>query len=189
MSERERLVEIVRATPWLMHALEEVRSIGAPDACIGAGAVRATVWDALHGYTVASAIADVDVAYFDPADLSIESQDEYRRKLADLLPDFVWDVVNQASVHLWYEQVFGCPVAPLRSVEEGVASWPETATAVGVSMDDAGRIRVIDPCGLSDLFQCVVRRNAIRVTTSQFRERVVAKRYTERWPKASVVWA
>lgn len=188
MRARNRLVEIVRSTPWLMRALQAVRSVGAPDACIGAGAIRATVWDFMHGYTTPSLVADVDVAYFDASDLSAEAQERYRRQLAVREPSLVWDVVNQAAVHLWYERMFGTPVAPLESVEDGIASWPETATAVGVRLDAADRLHVIAPLGLSDLFDGVIRRNPRRVSASQFRARVEAKRYHDQWPMVRVVW-
>lgn len=45
---RRRIVEIVSATPWLMQALRAVRSVGPPGACLGAGAVRSTVWNNLR---------------------------------------------------------------------------------------------------------------------------------------------
>lgn len=188
MTERDQLIEIVRATPWLMRALEAVRSACIPHGCIGAGAVRTTVWDALHGRANPTPAADVDVAYFDPSAPSAESEDGYRRWLSELEPDVARDVVNQASVHLWYEQAFGVPVEPLRSVDEGVASWPETATAVALRLESSSELQVIAPCGLADLFACVVRRNARRVTAAQFRARVEAKRYGERWPRVQVLW-
>ncbi len=95
MAEQERLVKIVRSTPWLMRALEAVRSVEAPDACIGAGALRAAVWDALHQFAASSSVADVDVAYFDRSDLSRETEERYRHQLAVLEPGYVWDVVNR----------------------------------------------------------------------------------------------
>ncbi len=188
MSERERLVGIVEATPWLMRILQTVRRVGMPHACVGAGAIRATVWDRLHGYTVASLPPDVDVAYFDSSDVSRESEASYGRRLGELEPGFTWDVVNQAAVHLWYESHFGRKIVPFESVEEGVGFWPETATAVGVWLDASGSVQVVAPCGLADLLGCVVRRNPRFDSVQQFRARVEAKRYGDRWPKVEVVW-
>lgn len=145
------------------------------------------MWDVLHERTVPSALADVDVPYFEPADLSPEREGAYRAELTARAPAIVWDVVNQAAVHLWYERRFGMAIAPLRSMEDAIASWPETATAVGLSMNDSGGIRVIAPYGLSDLFGCVVRSTR-RVSDDQFKARVEAKRWSERWPKVRVVW-
>ena len=64
-----RLVAIARQSDWCMQALL-VRSLRLASWCIGAGAVRNLVWDALHGKTSPSALADVDVAYFDASDIS-----------------------------------------------------------------------------------------------------------------------
>jgi hypothetical protein len=188
LDDRERLVRIVEATPWLIRALHAVRAAGIPHACAGAGAIRGTVWGHLHGYTDPSPVADVDVAYFDSSDLSRESETGHRRRLCALEPGLVWDVVNQAAVHVWYEGTFGRRIAPFESVEDGVGSWPETATAVAVWLDASGRVEVVAPCGLADLFACVVRRNPRFESAPQFRARVDAKRYQERWPSVHVVW-
>jgi hypothetical protein len=185
---QDRLIEIVGTTPWLMRALQAVRSVAPSRACIGAGAVRSTVWDALHGYSDSLPRADVDVAYFDPADTSPRTDRNCEERLADVEPHLRWEVVNQAGVHLWYEKTFGIAVPPLRSLEEGIASWPETATAVAVRLEADDRVRVVAPLGLEDLFDCVVRRNPERATTSVFKARVEAKRYSERWPRVQVIW-
>ena len=50
-----------------------------------------------------------------------------------------------------------------------------------------GAIEVIAPHGLDDLFDMVVRRNPKRVSIETYRQRVVEKRYAERWPKVNVV--
>jgi hypothetical protein len=48
-----------------MDALVAVRGLGLASWCIGAGAVRNLVWDALHDKVTPSELADIDVAYFD----------------------------------------------------------------------------------------------------------------------------
>jgi uncharacterized protein len=186
--QQDSLAGIVAATPWLMRALRAVRSVGPAGACIGAGAVRSAVWDSLHGYPQASPAADMDVAYFEPSDISRQADAAYERRLAGVEPDLRWEVVNQAGVHVWYETAFGKAVPPLRSLEEGVASWPETATAVAVWLGDDDRVGVIAPLGLEDLFDCVIRRNPARASVRTFRARVEAKGYSERWPRVRVVW-
>lgn len=183
----DRLVALVRATPWFMRALAQVRTLGLRDWCIGAGAVRNLVWDALHGHATPSALADVDVAWFDAADLAPEHDAQLQRRLRALAPDTPWEVTNQAGVHLWFEQHFGHPVAALPSLEAAVASWPEYATAVGVRLDADDALHVIAPHGLDDLFAMVVRRNPARVSLATYRERVAGKRYAARWPRVTVI--
>lgn len=183
---QKRLVEVARASPWFMDALHAVRSLALPEWCIGAGAVRNLVWDALHDKASPSRLADVDVAYFDAGDLSPARDQALQLKLQALLPAQTWEVTNQAGVHLWFEAHFGHAVRPLLSLEDAVASWPEYATAVGLSLDPDGSLKVIAPHGLDDLFGMVVRRNPARVSIATYRQRVEQKRYAERWPQVRV---
>ena len=181
------MAAIVRDTPWLHRALVGARSLLLPEWCIGAGAVRNAVWDALHSYGAPTSPADIDVAYFDPGDISQERDDALQGQLVLLEPDLPWEVTNQAGVHTWFEQVFGHPVEPLGSLEEAVASWPETATSIAVTLTGAGELRVIAPLGLGDLFGMVVRRNPRRVSIDTYRKRSAEKRYMDRWPRVRVI--
>jgi hypothetical protein len=182
-----RLAELVAATPWLMQALDAVRSLGLASWCIGAGAIRGLVWDHLHGFDAPSAPADVDVVFFDADDASPRREQHLKHLLDERLPALAWEVVNQAAVHHWYATPEGRAVEPLRSLEEGIASWPEYATCVGVFLDAAGVVRVIAPHGLADLFDGMVRWNPIRVPPEVYLDRVARKRFAERWPQVKVM--
>lgn len=188
-SDAERLAALARATPWFMRALASVRCLGLRDWCIGAGAVRNLVWDALHAHAAPSHLPDVDVAFFDAADLTAASDAHLQQRLQALAPELPWEVTNQAGVHRWFEQCFGHPVAPLDSLHAAVASWPEYATAVGLWLGDDDTLHVIAPHGLDDLFAMVVRRNPARVSVETYRQRVASKRYAQRWPRVQVVEA
>lgn len=182
-----RLARIVREDARFMRMLRLVRDLRVPDACIGAGAVRNLVWDRMHGLGEPRPESDVDVAWFDPGDLSRGRDRALQRSLSAAAPDIPWEVTNQAAVHLWFEDLFGHPVEPLRSIEDAVASWPEYATSVAVALDDGDQPRVIAPHGLDDLFAMVVRRNPRRVSERTCRERVAGKHYLERWPRVRVI--
>src|SRR5215471_11775939 len=186
MSE-QRLREIVQNTHWLWRALNVVRDIDPPCWCIGAGAIRNAVWDALHNRSVPSFLADIDVAYFDRMELSREREEHYRLALLKQEPEFTWEVTNQAGVHRWFETVFGHAVEPLESIEDAVASWPETATSVGIRLGRDDTLQIIAPLGLDDLFGMVVRRNPRRVSPEAYQKRIETKRYLERWPNATIV--
>jgi hypothetical protein len=166
--------------------LRAVRDVDPPNWVIGAGAIRNLVWDRLHAFENPSPLKDIDVCYFDPDDLSKPTEEKYERALNNLMP-LPWEVKNQASVHLWYERKFGVKVEPFESVEEAVATWPETCTAVAVRLLEDGALEVIAPFGLDDLFEMVVRRNPSRVTPDQFLDRLKAKRIQELWPKVRVI--
>ncbi len=164
----QRLMSIARDTPWFTEALCAVRALGLHSWCIGAGAVRNLVWDHLHGFASLSALADIDVAYFDATDLSSERDAHLLRELKAILPDAPWEVTNQAAVYQWFEAYFGHPVEPLGSLEEAVASWPEYATVVGITLLQDDSLRVIAPYGLEDLFGMAVRRNPARVSIATY---------------------
>jgi uncharacterized protein len=181
-----RLEEIVRSTPWLMDALAAAREVAAPDWLIGAGAVRTAVWDRLHGYAQPTGLADVDLAFFDPDDLSEQREAAIERHLRALLP-VEWDAKNQARVHLWYAGRFGYEVPPLGSTADAVATWPETSTAVGLRLTDDDRLVVVAPLGLDDLLGMVHRRNPRRVSVGEYERRLEGKRIAERWPRATIV--
>jgi hypothetical protein len=182
-----RLRDMAGASAWLAPALRAARGLGLASWCIGAGAVRNLVWDALHGYAEPSHLADLDLVYFDAADLDAGRDAALQRQLCLAAPQIPWEVTNQAAVHLWFEQYFGHAVAPLRSLHEAVASWPEYATSVGLCLHADDTIEVIAPHGLDDLFNCVVRRNPARVSLATYRQRSAQKDYARRWPQVTVV--
>ena len=182
----EKLKAIARGSAWFMHALRAARSLGLPSWCIGAGAVRNLVWDHLHDYATPSDLADIDLAYFDAQELP-EEETRHQEIIAHACPGLPWEVTNQAHVHLWFEKYFGYPVTPLHSLAEAVATWPEFATSVGISLDENDALHIIAPWGLDDLFEMRVRRNPVRVSEETFLSRTRSKRYMERWPKVRVL--
>jgi uncharacterized protein len=184
--ERE-FIRIVRTTPWLLQALEAGASLNLRSWCIGAGAVRNAVWDRLHGYDKPSALSDIDFAYFDAEDLGKDAEVGVQARLKAALPSAPWEATNQAAVHLWFESYFGHAVAPLTSLREAVASWPEYATSVELTYSIDQEIEVIAPHGLDDLFSMRVRRNPARVSLTTYAQRIEQKQYAKRWPRATVV--
>jgi uncharacterized protein len=145
------------------------------------------VWDTLHKFDTPSSPTDIDFIYFDASNLTPEREAELQKKLAIALPNFPWEVTNQAAVHLWYEQTYGQAVDPLTSLEEGVASWPEYATVIGIALLEDDSIRVIAPHGLHDLFAGIVRHNPTRASISVYCERLAQKQFSERWPNLQIV--
>jgi len=170
-----------------MRALRAARTVNPPDWLIGAGVIRDRVWDHLHGSAQPRPSRDVDLAFFDPSSLEGERELSVQRELSAQAPDICWEVTNQASVHLWYPEVFGVEVEPLTSCADAVGTWPETATAIGIRLLADDSLKVIAPCGLDDLFGLVCRRNPRRVTKEQYRRRVDSKQIAKRWPRVQVL--
>ena len=185
-SYRSELIAIAKASPWFMHALKAAASLGLGDWCIGAGAIRILVWDHLHAHPVPSKLVDIDLCYFDLACPEPATERRLQALLHASTPDLPWEVTNQATVHRWFKDRFGHAVAPLQSLKDGVASWPEYATCVGITLDAASDIQVIAPWGLDDLFAMRVRHNPARASQQAFVQRTQSKRYALRWPRVRV---
>ena len=180
-----RLARLLRVEPWMMRALNAVAGSGLPDAWIGAGAIRDLVWGACHGGFDPARVRDVDVAYFDPANLSMERDLEAQRVLAGLA-DLPWEATNQAAVHTWYHRYFGgAPVEPFGCVHDAVATWPETATCVAVRLMPDG-IEACAPHGLADLLNGIWRTNPVRVTPAISMARLARQRVRDRWPSVTI---
>jgi hypothetical protein len=65
-----------------------------------AATTRDLVWSERFGTGFDQAlIRDVDVAFFDPADLSRACDDAVTTRLGNRLPDVPWEAKNQAAVH------------------------------------------------------------------------------------------
>ncbi len=185
---RQELIQLIRSTPWLMSILETVRRCNPPDWLVGAGVMRNLVWDHLHQYQTPTPLADIDVIFFDPQDVRPERDRVVQQQLARRLPHVAWEATNQAAVHLWYEEVFGFSVPALHSSEEAVGTWPETATSVAVRLLATDEICIVAPCGLSDLFNMVLRRSPCRVTREQFAQRLHSKQIVRKWPRVQVIY-
>lgn len=185
----EALIDLIRSSPWMMRVLETVRDEGVPDAWTGAGVLRDLVWDERYGSGFRpERVRDVDVAFFDPHDLSRGNDDRVTGRLRRRRPDVPWEATNQAAVHLWYPARFGGgPVEPLASIGDAVGTWPETATAVAVRLRTDGDIEVCAPLGLADLLDGVWRRNPRRVGIEQSLARLGRHQPGRRWPGVTVI--
>ena len=175
------LRHILERQPLLMAMLAAVETIALPDGWIAAGAIRSTVWDHLHNRPVSTDWADVDVLYFDAADLSRNRETQAETTLAQLCPGLNWEVRNQARMHL----KVGNP--PYSDTNDGLRHFAETPTAVGVRLV-ARDIQILAPHGLDDLFACRVRPTATDDRNMGFyRARMAAKNWPARWPKVKVL--
>jgi hypothetical protein len=177
-----RLAAVLLRSPPVMAALVAARDVAAPDWLVSAGAVRDAVWDALYGRPPTAIPRDVDLGFFDPADLTPAREAAVEAALRRRAPELPWEAKNQAAVHLWYPTRFGVTVAPFGSCAEAIATFPETATCIGVRLLEDDDILVVAPHGLDDLLAGVCRHNPTRVSSSFFRERQAAKGWHDRWP-------
>lgn len=174
------IASIIAQDPVGMKQLRAARALGLPDWCIAAGFVRNRVWDHLHD-SAPTPLADIDVLYYDAADLSKEPEQAYEARLNALEPA-PWQVRNQARMHVWK----GLPQH--KSTEDSMIYWLETVTAVGVRLEADDSLTVVAPLGTDDLLGLYCRPTAFgRTRLDEYEARVAAKRWRELWPKVRFV--
>ena len=175
------IAEIISQDPVGMEQLRAVRALGLPDWCIAAGFVRNRVWDHLHGIKPPRPTNDIDVLYYDAADLAKEPEQAHEARLNALLPA-PWQVRNQARMHVWK----GLPQH--KSTADAMIYWLETVTAVGVRLEADGSLTVIAPHGTADLLDLRCRPTAFgRTRRHEYDARIAQKRWREHWPKVQFV--
>ena len=188
MSDLEvRLDAILRRSAPLMQVLETARSLDLPDWLIFSGAVYQRVLNDLTGRPIDYGIKDYDLGYFDASDISYEAEDvEIRRVAAAFDPPLreLVEVRNQARVHVWFEGKFGEAYSPLSSSAEAITRFVSPLFAVGVRLESDGRIAILAPFGLADLFAMQMRPNPLR-PISEFERKVAPMR--TRWPELEIV--
>ncbi|BBK43588.1 hypothetical protein STVA_36080 [Allostella vacuolata] len=181
-----RLEPALASFPWLGQVLDALPALDLPQAHVAAGAIAQTVWNHATGRPPGHGIADLDIVYFDPADLSAEAEqaaDARARAAFPALP-LRLDVKNQARVHLWYQRRFGRAIDPYRSIAAAVATYPTTATAIAVRREE-GRLAGHAPFGLDDLLALTIRPNHRLVTEAVYRAK--AARWQALWPELRVL--
>lgn len=93
------------------------------------------------------------------------------------------DVKNQARVHQWYEAKFGRPLAAYTSAPAAIATYPTTATCIGIRPGAEG-LEITAPFGLADLWAGIVRPNKTLVTEDIYRAK--AARWRALWPHLAI---
>lgn len=153
---------------------------------LGAGCVCQSVWNHLLGNEITQGIDDYDLVYYDDSDLSKASETKEQERINELfakLPARI-EVINEARVHLWFEEDFGKKIEQLQSAEDAINQWPTTATAVGINKVGQ-EYSVYAPYGLNDLFGLVVRPNKPYVLRHVYEHKV--EKWSRKWPRLKVL--
>ncbi|MCG9915399.1 MAG: nucleotidyltransferase family protein [Phenylobacterium sp.] len=181
-----RLEAILRDAPSLMGVMEIARDLALPDWMIFSGAIYQKAVNHLTGRDPDYGLKDYDLGYFDAGDLSYDAEDAVIRRAAASYPpplDTLVEVRNQARVHLWFEDRFGEPYAPLASSAEALRRFTTTMFAVGARLEPDGRLRIFAPFGLADLFALRLVPNPLRQTQGFARTAAAA---LDRWPELTL---
>lgn len=176
----EDIVKVVKQDEWMMTILTAAKSLDLPDWWVCAGFVRAKVWDTLHGFSNRTHLPDVDVVYFNKSDLSEETEKELESKLKSLLPKVPWSVKNEARMHLIND------LSPYISSVDAISKFPETATALGLKLDDKNNIILTAPWGIEDLLAFKIKPTPMFAEDSKlfgvYLERIEKKNWKLLWP-------
>lgn len=182
----EHLIEIVLQNPNVKAILEGNPFPHNNNWYLGAGCICQSVWNSLSGRETTEGIKDYDLVYYDAEDISKESEEKELKRVREIfssLPIEI-DVVNEARVHLWFEEDFGKKIDQLKSCEDAINGWPTTATAVAVNKIN-GSVNVYAPYGFNDLFGMVVRPNKPSVIKWVYEKKV--EKWTGKWPDLKVI--
>jgi len=171
------IARLIEGDPWRMRVLKTVAALNLPDWVIGAGFVRAAVWDALAKKEQPTLLSDVDVLYFDNSTTDAERDDLMESVLTTRMPDVPWSVKNQARMHLRNND------RPYINTEDALRFWLETPTAVAVRLNDTSTLTVIAPFGIGDLLSMRIRPTPHGLAKiDQYRARIQAKDWMVQWP-------
>ena len=156
--------------------LAEVASLGLPDCWVGAGFLRNAVWDALHDRPWSTGESDIDIVYFEAADITSGTEHRFEERLRQSL-NRPWSVKNQARMHHRNGD------APYADTKDAISHWLETCTAVAARHLD-GQLEVMAPFGWGDLLGLTIRPtpSGLRKPDS-FQERLIQKGWLTRWPR------
>ncbi|WP_346772376.1 nucleotidyltransferase family protein [Chelativorans sp. AA-79] len=171
----------------MREALIRARDFDLPDWWVVSGALYNTVWNHLTGRTSGYGIKDVDLFYFDDADLSWEAEDAVIRRGHEIFRDIPKpvEIRNQSRVHLWFEGRFGQKREPLRSSRESIEQFASRTHAVGVRLNGTGDLDLFAPYGLEDIFAFRVAPN--HILDNRATHEMKAARAKATWPELTVV--
>jgi len=179
LNERD-IVEVISKDKWMMDVIKLAAKLELPDWWICAGFIRAKVWDELHGFSEKTILPDVDVIYFDSKHLDEQNEKLFEIELNKLDPTIPWSVKNQARMHTLNK------VAPYTSSIDGMSKFPETATAIGITLDGKGELRLCAPYGVEDLIAMKICPTPSFEKSQIYRDRVIQKEWSSTWGKVTV---
>ena len=150
-----------------------------------AGCVNQTVWNYLTGREIEYGIGDYDIVYWDD-DVSKEAEIKVQNFVKKALPNIKaeLEVINQARVHLWFEEDFGEKIEPFLNIEHAISTWPNTVTCVGIKKTAEG-YSVFAPYGVSDIFSMSLRPNFPIMGMEGYKAKL--KKWKSKWAELKVI--
>lgn len=179
------ILKLIESDQWMMEILRAAKSLNLPDWWVCAGFVRTKVWDTLHGYDYRTPLPDIDVIYFDKNEVCEEKEKHHEKRLLELCPIEPWSVKNQARMHV----INNLP--PYANSTEAMSKFPETATAIGVKLNQDNQIQLNAPCGIQDLINLKVKPTVLYKKTAEhasiYENRLKQKNWQALWPDITIL--
>ena len=180
------IVRLIENDEWMINVLQLAKSLELPDWWICAGFVRSKIWDTLHDYEAKTAMPDVDVIYYDSLHQDEIYEQSLETKLMNIDATIPWSVKNQARMHV----VNNMP--PYSSSVNAISKFPETATALGVTLDELNNVILTAPCGIEDVLSLQVKPTAHFLKSKErlhmYKNRVIKKNWQSKWPSITITY-
>lgn len=184
--DKEKIISLIKEDKWMMDILRSAKSLNLPDWWICAGFVRSKVWDTLHNVSERTPIWDIDVIYFEPKNSNELEEKKLKETLMNLMPNTPWSVKNEARMHI------NNNIPPYSSSVDAISKFPETATALGVKLNETDNVILIAPCGISDLVNLEVKPTPFFKEDKQrlniYEDRITKKNWKSTWNKIKVFY-
>ncbi|GCD81407.1 hypothetical protein B4168_1040 [Anoxybacillus flavithermus] len=184
IKDEKDIIRLIKEDEWMMDILRAVKSLNLPDWWVCAGFVRSKIWDVLHGFKERTPIPDVDVIYFDDTNTEEAEEKKFETRLRNILPNIPWSVKNEARMHVVNN------IPPYSSSVDAISKFPETATSLGVKLDEKDKIILVAPWGVEDVINLEVKPTPYFKESKEraqiYEERITKKNWKDIWYKVNV---
>jgi hypothetical protein len=184
MLNEEKIISLIKEDQWMIDILKIAKSLDLPDWWVCAGFVRSKIWDTLHEFPNRTPITDIDVIYFDPKNIDESEEKRLEQRLVSLMPSIPWSVKNEARMHIRNN------LPPYKSAVDAISKFPETATALGVKLDETDHVILTAPCGISDVIHLTVKPTPYFMESRErleiYEKRMTKKDWKSTWTKVKV---
>ncbi|MDM5188445.1 nucleotidyltransferase family protein [Bacillus sp. DX4.1] len=179
------IIQLIQNDTWMMEILQTAKSLHLPDWWVCAGFIRSKIWDVLHNFKARTTLPDIDIIYFDSSNINELEEKKLEELLKKLNPNIPWSVKNQARMHI----INNMP--SYFSSVDAISKFPETATALGVTLDEMNNVVLTAPCGIEDVLTLQVKPSPHFTETMEranlYEERVRNKNWKNIWPNITIV--
>jgi len=184
LQNEQDIIQLVKDDKWMMDILAAAQSLNLPDWWVCAGFIRAKIWDVLHGFANRTSLPDVDIIYYDNSNLDEEVEKKLEEKLRTMNPSIPWSVKNEARMHITNN------IPPYSSSVDAISKFPETATALGLTINEQNQVILTAPWGVEDVVNLAVKPTPYFEETKEraeiYEERIAKKNWNSTWSNIKI---